>query len=197
MHLCCESYRRSLMLSHGIQKSFPRIYLKLSNSAELDMILIRLEKLEPWIFLATSLIYNWNDFRFVIMLFQTNLDLELLKLERDGADVTHGHYLSKCWRRTCAHKFTFQHGITHTLTLYSNCLRKVKGLLPCNSSLPTFRKCCENRQSCERDSQSHCVSRTCPFRLIFTGQRLLMCHSNKMVFVWSFKLYFCIDYCSM
>ncbi|XDV43382.1 hypothetical protein PO909_011869 [Leuciscus waleckii] len=26
---------------------------------------------------------------------QTNLDLELLKLERNGADVTHGHYLSQ------------------------------------------------------------------------------------------------------
>ncbi|KAK7153153.1 hypothetical protein R3I93_011149 [Phoxinus phoxinus] len=26
---------------------------------------------------------------------QTNLDLELLKLERDGADVTHSHYLSQ------------------------------------------------------------------------------------------------------
>lgn len=63
-------------------------------------------------------------------------------------------------------------------------------MLPCNSSLPTFRKCCENRQSYERDSQSHFVSRTCPFMLIFTGQMHLMCHSKKVAFVFCFN---CIE----
>ncbi|KTF71766.1 hypothetical protein cypCar_00030637, partial [Cyprinus carpio] len=68
--------------------------------------------------------------------------------------------------------------ITYTVTpaakilarcVTSGTMTQVKGMLPCNSSLPTFRKCCKNRQSYERDSQSHCVSRTSPFRLIFTG----------------------------
>ncbi len=45
----------------------------------------------------------WHDFLSVIHSLKTNLDLELLKLERDGADVTHTHYLSKCCKWNHAH----------------------------------------------------------------------------------------------